>query len=218
MIGEHAKVSALEEAGFTPAPWVGQRWEDRGVTWLPDGHRSEVTIVGLGPTVSGWQAHITRMQVDRHGCQAGERFAGTMYVQQLFDNCVPRPSQHLLRIEVDSAGQRLFRLECSGVGDGCRLYRPDICPDECKPVPEMAGEDNWWDEDELVVAHGVVHRYFDGEWMAGTDTCFYATHPNLADTASELFDDTGQPLGPGRYRVALFMEQGEFLQIGLEEK
>lgn len=210
--------AALEAAGHKPAPWIGQQWEDPNVTWLGVGHKSVVTITSLGNTVSGWQACVMRRHYNQHGEQTWIGQTGVLHVKRLLAEFTPLPSQHLLHIEPDPAGRRLFRLQCSGVGAECRLYRPDICPDDCKPVPEIDGEDDWWDEDELVPAHGVVHRFFAGEWMAGTSTCFYVTHPNLADIASELFDDTGQPLGLGRYPVALFMEQGEFLNIGLEGK
>jgi hypothetical protein len=45
----------------------GQEWEDATVTWLPDGHRSVVTITSVGKTVSGWQCRVIRRQIDANG-------------------------------------------------------------------------------------------------------------------------------------------------------
>lgn len=62
-----AITEALAQAGFDPVPHVGQEWADHTVTWLPDGHQQVVTITSLGNTTSGWQARVSRRQVDEHG-------------------------------------------------------------------------------------------------------------------------------------------------------
>lgn len=77
--------AALTAAGFDPPPYVGEDWIDRGVTWLPEGHLSIVQITSLGNTVTGWQARVTRRQVDAAGntVESGDG-DGIIYVAHLF--------------------------------------------------------------------------------------------------------------------------------------
>jgi hypothetical protein len=76
--------AGLRAAGFDPPPYVGQEWVDQQETWLPEGHRSIVTITSLGNTVSGWQARVVRRQVDADGTvwPSGDG-AGVVYVDHL---------------------------------------------------------------------------------------------------------------------------------------
>lgn len=77
--------AALAAAGFNPPPYIGEEWIDRGATWLPEGHLSIVTITSLGNTLSGWQASVTRRQVDADGntVESGDG-DGVIHVAHLF--------------------------------------------------------------------------------------------------------------------------------------
>ncbi len=77
--------AALIAAGFDPPPYVGEEWIDRGATWIPDGHLSIVTIVSLGNTLSGWQARVTRREVDEAGVTVESSDTdGIIHVAHLF--------------------------------------------------------------------------------------------------------------------------------------
>jgi hypothetical protein len=81
---------ALKTAGFDPPPYVGEDWIDRGLTSLPDGHRSIVRITALGNTVTGWQARVQRRQVDADGNEVeGGGGRGCIYVAHLFGQRFP---------------------------------------------------------------------------------------------------------------------------------
>lgn len=77
--------AALAATGqFNPVPAAGQQWWDRSVTWLPEGHRSVVTITAVYPLVSGWQASVHRRQVDADGATVPSGDGkGVIYLDQL---------------------------------------------------------------------------------------------------------------------------------------
>ncbi|GAA0529326.1 hypothetical protein GCM10010172_07490 [Paractinoplanes ferrugineus] len=85
-----AVTQALIADGFDPPPYVGEEWVDRSVTWLPEGHRHIVKITALGKTVSGWQARVSRRQVDEHGNTVPSGCGnGFIYVEHLFGRGFP---------------------------------------------------------------------------------------------------------------------------------
>lgn len=84
--------NALVEAGFDPVPQVGQQWADHTVTWLPARHQQVVTITSLGKTTSGWQAGVTRRQVDEDGQSVPSGCGdGTVHVIRLLTDFHPWP-------------------------------------------------------------------------------------------------------------------------------
>lgn len=83
-VEERAAVrEALIRDGYSPPPAVDQQWEDLAVTWLPEGHRSVVTITSIGKTISGWQCRVRRDEVDGAGQTVGEPGCGIVYLDHL---------------------------------------------------------------------------------------------------------------------------------------
>lgn len=96
-------------------------------------------------------------------------------------------------------GYRVFSLECPGPVDGCRSYRECDCPEST--ISEQWEDLTWFEWADEEVAHGVEHREIHGEWMVPTDNCFLQVSGYVPDVASDLRDEQGEPLKPGRYPV-----------------
>ncbi|MFG3710824.1 hypothetical protein [Micromonospora sp. NPDC047730] len=96
-----------------------------------------------------------------------------------------RLGPHVLVVsEVD--GKRWHVIECPGVTDACRAWVD--CPQRDEEHNDDALEDD-------PVAHGVEHRWIDGDWMVRTDDCLVRTHMYAGEIAAEL------NLPPGRHPV-----------------
>lgn len=97
-----------------------------------------------------------------------------------------------------------YDLECPGVSDWCREWRP------CEPCSKRAAEDEDFDEQlyDAEEAHGVDHQKIQGEWMTPTERCLARHHDGLSDSGEEIART------PGRYPVYVtFEDDGEYLLL-----
>ena len=76
--------AALLAAGYTDPPAVADEYEDLTVTYLPDGHRSIVTILDVWRLVDGWTVTVRRRQVDADGniVESGDG-EGSIFINRL---------------------------------------------------------------------------------------------------------------------------------------
>jgi hypothetical protein len=105
------------------------------------------------------------------------------------------------------------RIECPGPAH-CQIktYMPceddQPCssgyPDPYDPHPPLAPEL----EDVEQVLHGLLHVFFDGEWMRVTDECW----SRYADNVHEAAEAAGL-LWPGRHPAHAYVEDGTWLVL-----
>ena len=59
--------AALKADGYDVPSMRNSQWVDPAVTWLPEGHRSVVTVTAISKTINGWQCRVVRRQVNADG-------------------------------------------------------------------------------------------------------------------------------------------------------
>lgn len=87
-------------------------------------------------------------------------------VEDDYADMVPGPKDHISLDDYQRENMRA-RLVCpDGVDDSCRYWMG--CSEDGHPDPEELLDD---DPDDVVVIHGVRHRYLDFEWMTPVERC-----------------------------------------------
>lgn len=129
---------------------------------------------------------------------------------------------HVLVVEVDGTGTPWFKIECSGVTDGCRSWlecrdktctvwrdHDSRCADDCSIHFEP-------DNDEPTL-HGLRHRYIDSVsgWCTPEERCWPAICGEVREAAVDLRDEWT----PGQYPVRHGVDEyGESLTLTLIEE